>query len=366
MTAQLFRCTLLALLIAFSGLHWSPARAAEFDHAALSRLVLENHIRPGYSKLYDAARALARANEALCKKPDENLRQATRAAFVAMVRAWGRIEHVRFGPVTEGYAHERIAFWPDPKGVGARQVRRILKKRTPEVLEPAALAKKSVAVQGLTALEIVFFAKGNEAVGQDSESGRFRCGYGLAIARNLERITGTLVADWSADGEYSALWLNPGSDNPVYLTGKEVTRDSARALLDGLEALREHKIAGPIGLRPDGAARTRAAFRRSDLAIAFIHSNSEGLLDLFATGGFADMFRGRAPGLVDNILGELKRVQDLAAAIEATGITDIRTEELMDQFLVMGFPLKNARERAAELIVDVSGLVIRFNDSDAN
>lgn len=366
MTAQFFRCTLLALLIALSGFHLRSARAAEFDHAALSRLVLEKHIRPGYRQLHDAARALAQANKALCQKPNEKLRQATRAAFVAMVRVWGRIEHIRFGPIAEGYAHERIAFWPDPKGVGARQVRRILSKRTPAVLEPVALAKKSVAVQGLTALEIVLFAKGNEAVAQDGVSGRFRCGYGLAIARNLERITGTLVADWRSNGKFSALWLNPGADNPVYLTGKEVTRDSARALLDGLEALREHKIAGPIGLRPDGAARTRAAFWRSNLAIAFIHSNSEGLLDLFAMGGFVELFRQRSPGLVDNILGELKRVRDLATAIEATGITDIRTDELMDQFLVMGFPLKNARERAAELIVDISGLVIRFNDSDAN
>lgn len=357
---------MLALLIAHCGIHGRIAHAAEFDHAALSRLVLERHIRPGYQQLRDAVRAMAQANASLCTKPDENLRRATRAAFFATVRAWGRIEHVRFGPVADDYAHERIAFWPDPKGVGARQVRRILRKRSPDVLDPETLVKKSVAVQGLTALEIVFFSKGNEAVAQDTESGRFRCGYGLAIAKNLERITERLVSEWSGSGTFTALWLSPGPDNAVYLTGKEVTRDSARALLDGLEALREHKIAGPIGLRPDGAARTRAAFWRSNLAIAFIRANSEGLLDLFAKGGFADMFRERSPGLVDNILDELKRVRDEAAKIEATGIKDIRTEELMDRFLVMGFPLKNARERAAELIVDVSGLVIRFNDSDAN
>jgi len=357
---------MLALLIALCGFHGRIAHAEEFDHAALSRLVLERHIRPGYQRLRDAVRAMAQANASLCKKPDEILRQATRAAFVATVRAWGRIEHVRFGPVAEDYAHERIAFWPDPKGVGARQVRRILRKRSSDVLDRDTLVKKSVAVQGLTALEIVFFSKGSEVVAQDSENGRFRCGYGLAIARNLERITELLVSEWSSSGTFTALWLRPGPENAVYLTGKEVTRDSARALLDGLEALREHKIAGPIGLRPDGAARTRAAFWRSNLAIAFIRSNSEGLLDLFAEGGFAEMFRERSPGLVDNILGELKRVREEATKIESTGITDIRTEELMDRFLVMGFPLKNARERAAELIVDVSGLVIRFNDSDAN
>lgn len=323
-------------------------------------------MRPAYARLRDASDEMVRAMDTLCARPDADREGAAYKAFGALVGAWGRIEHIRFGPVSKSYAHERLAFWPDPKGIGRRQVRRLLRKRDASVLDDGALAKKSVALQGLTALEVVLFAKGADNIVAATEAGQFRCSYGLAVARNVNRISHELVKGWEQDAAFAMLWLNPGPDNPVYLNAEEVTRELAQALVEGLSSLRDHKVAGPMGLGAKGTAPTRPAFAKSGLALAFIRANADGFLDFFARGGFADAFRPQAPGLVDNIIGELTRVRDVAGEIAATGATDLRTDDVVDQLLVLGFPLKNAREQAAELVADVAGLVIRFNDSDAN
>lgn len=336
------------------------------DHAALARQALERHIRPGYARLAGAAGDLAHRMERLCAAPGTARRASALDGFAALVRAWGRVEHIRFGPAGDAYAHERLAFWPDPKAIGRQQVRAILVSRDPSALVPAQLARKSVAVQGLTALEMVLFTRGGRPAPGIEQPGSFRCRYALAIARNLDAIAARLDAAWSASGDFSGKWLAPGPDNPVYLSGKEVTRDLARALLDGLAALREQKIAGPIGLRSGEAPPTRAAFARSGLAAAVIAANAEACLDLFTAGGFADVLRPRAPGTVDTIVAELTRARDVAAAIAAEGPRDLRSAEVAERLLLMGFPLKSARLRAAELIADVAGLVVRFNDSDGN
>lgn len=357
---------LLAAAVGLTSVSPKGVNAADFDHASLAATVLERHIRPGYERLQEASDAMVRSMETLCAAPDAEKTEAAKQAFGVLVEAWGRIEHIRFGPVSQSYAHERLAFWPDPKGIGRRQVRRLLRKRDLSVLEEGALAKKSVALQGLTALEVVLFAKGSEAIVVGLETGRFRCRYGLAVARNIAMVSDALVKGWGQGADFAVLWLKPGPDNAVYLNAEEVTRELAQALIEGLLSLRDHKVAGPMGLGPKGSAPTRPAFARSGLALRFIKANADGFLDFFSEGGFADAFRPQATGLVDNIVGELTRVRDVAAEIAATGATDLRSDDVVDQLLVLGFPLKNARERAAELVADIAGLVIRFNDSDAN
>ena len=70
-------------------------------------------------------------------------------------------------------------FWPDRKGIALRQVQAILAKQDATATDPATLKTKSVAVQGLGALEYVLFGTGAEALALPE--GDFRCDYGNAI-----------------------------------------------------------------------------------------------------------------------------------------------------------------------------------------
>src|SRR5204863_437791 len=69
--------------------------------------------------------------------------------------AWGGVEFLRFGPMATTGRPERFDFWPDPRGFTDRQLRTLIAQRDPAALDPATLEKKSVAVQGLTVLEIL-------------------------------------------------------------------------------------------------------------------------------------------------------------------------------------------------------------------
>jgi predicted lipoprotein len=119
----------------------TAARAQEpspFDHAGLARQALEQHIQPGYAALAAAAERLAKALDGHCARPTEERRRGTERAFDGLVTAWGRIEHIRFGPVTEDNRFERIFFWPDRRGLGGRQVAQTLRARDPEALEASS------------------------------------------------------------------------------------------------------------------------------------------------------------------------------------------------------------------------------------
>ena len=78
---------------------------------------------------------------------------------------------------------ERILFWPDRKSTGLKQVQRALAEKDATATNPAKLKGKSVAMQGLGALEFVLFGTGAEKLAGPGED--YRCAYGRAIAGNV-------------------------------------------------------------------------------------------------------------------------------------------------------------------------------------
>ena len=64
----------------------------------------------------------------------------------------------------------------------------MLKNRDASVTEPDPLAEKSVALQGLPALEYLLYGDGADALAQSGEAGAFRCSFAASIATNVDRI----------------------------------------------------------------------------------------------------------------------------------------------------------------------------------
>ena len=131
----------------------APVAQTEADHAAIARAALTEVIRPGYAAFGEATSALSGKVDTLCKQPSDVALKEARNAFATTVDAWSKVEIFRFGPINEDHRFDRLFYWPDPKSIGLKQVQDALAHRDQAATLPFELCKKSVALQGLPALE---------------------------------------------------------------------------------------------------------------------------------------------------------------------------------------------------------------------
>jgi predicted lipoprotein len=369
-TTLLERLALVVVLLLLAG----PGEAAaqpEFDHAGLARQALERHIRPGYQRLAAATAELDGAMPSYCEHPAPASRKAVETAFDAVVTAWGRIEHIAFGPVTTGERLERIMFWPDRRGIGARQVANALSTRDPAVVDAARLAEKSAAMQGLPALDTLLFAASPEA-GEQHEATRHRCAFAAAVAINLARIAKTILAEWTDAGGFSQSWLSPGAGNAHYLKPGETTLALAKAFDQGLERVRDQRLGGPLGLNAQ-RRKLPAVLAKSGRTMRLIGANIEGLLELYVEGGIERAITATAasdaasstPSLAHLVQAELQTAHAGVAALVGVA-SPFEAPENVQRVIALGFPLKNARVTAATLLSTSANLPLGFNASDGD
>ena len=153
--------------------------------AVMARAV-DGFIRPGYRHFTEEAATMEESMAMLCEAPSTESLLNAQSTFGDLVEAWSRIEIVRVGPVLDDNRFERILFYPDRKGTGLRQVQAALASGDATAADARQLASKSVAMQGLGALEFVLFGTGSETL--TGTEGNYRCQYGTAIAANLQRL----------------------------------------------------------------------------------------------------------------------------------------------------------------------------------
>lgn len=347
------------------------AAPADFDHRKLANDARVKFIIPGYQRLGVKIASLKTSVASLCQAPSSEKLQDARTAYRDVISAWGAVEMIRFGPAAAQNRLERLFYWPDRKGRGRRQVLRVLSAKDPSALLPDQLAIKSVAVQGLTALEIILHGKasGELAAGQ---GGSFACRYGHAIVRNLESINVGILAGWQPDGEFTAIWRSPGPDNPVYLKPGEVSLELVKALDHGLENLRDRRIAPVLGFGRNRRRKSRPVLWHSKNSMVLINANIEGLYNLLFNGGLADAFiaskpykDNRAADLMNSIKSEFEIMLGMSRSIakEADPFAD---PDITARLVPIGFPLKNIRHNAITQIKSAAGLAIGFNASDGD
>ena len=273
------RVALIGLLLCVTG----AASAAELDVKAVVARSIGDFVRPGYVRLHDTTASLGQAVGGLCKTPSDASLEATREAFSATVDSWASIELIRFGPVTEDNRLERILFWPDRKSIGLKQVQAALADKDPTAIDATQLAGKSVAMQGLGALEFVLYGTGSEEL--SGEAGAFRCAYGLAISKNLETIAGELAAEWADPARFSQKWQEFGPQNPLYRDDSEVLTELLEVFINGLELIRDQRLGGFLGAEEKADKPKQALFWRSGKTADTLAANMEGLKALLDASG---------------------------------------------------------------------------------
>ena len=342
------------------------AASAETDHSAIARAALSEVIRPGYAALAEEIAALDEKVGALCRAPSAASLEAGRNAFAATVAAWSKVEILRFGPIAEERRYERLFFWPDPKGLGDRQVRDALAKRDENVTKPDALSGKSVALQGLPALEYLLYGDGAETLAAPSGAGAFRCAFARAVATNSAGIAKSVAEDWREGSAYEKAFLNPGPEAPTYRAPKEVTLDLFKSFTAGIELVRDQKLGKPLGAAPEEARPKLAAFWRSGQSLANAAGNLEGVRALFAQGGFAQVVAEVEPGVEKSVLFDLGHAIEVLNGIGKPMAELVEDADLRGKIEALRVSLKSAGLTAADAISRGAGLAFGFNAMDGD
>lgn len=359
----LMRLLFLAAAVLLAGEH--PVRA-KTDHAALARDALTKVIRPGYDDLAANTAALKKAADALCAQPSQAALKDIKDAFAATVESWSKVEIFRFGPINRKHRHERLFFWPDPKGIGLRQVRNALAKRDESVLLADTLAEKSVALQGLPALEYLLYGEGAHILASGGKEIGFRCGFAASIADNVDRIAGAVAEDWREGAEDSKIFLSPGPTDPLYRAPKDVILELFKAFTSGIELVRDQKLGRPLGESAERARPRLAMFWRSDLTFPNMVGNLEGVRTLFVEGGFTGIVAAESPGVEDSVLFDLNRAINILKAVDTPIAEAVRDPAQRNKLEALRVALKSARDTAAALISQGAGLSFGFNAMDGD
>ncbi|RWA61844.1 imelysin family protein [Mesorhizobium sp.] len=306
-----------ALLLPLAMVGPSPA-SAEVRASAVIQRAIDGFIRPAYANLRDHAGSLTKAVRALCDAPSQSGLEAARAEFSATVEAWSSAEIIAFGPIKEHNRLERMLYWPDRKGIGLKQVQAALAGKDPTASDPAQLAGKSVAMQGLGALEFVLYGDGGDALaGKDDP---YRCGYGAAVAGNIETMAAEVDEAWRKPDGFAALWANPGPQNPLYRDGTEAVTELVGDFINELEMVRDVRLKGFLGGKPEGDKPRQAIYWRSQNTTNSLAGNLSGIDALFVASKLGDALPADAQWMAESI--HIQLANGVATAKSVTGPID--------------------------------------------
>lgn len=207
--------------------------------AAMISSAVDNSILPALGSFEQASQATAEKVGAWCASPSAASLEDARKAFGESVHSWARIEYIRFGPARTNNRWQRIAFLPDPRGVARRQVAKALADRKPEMLTADGIAMQSAALQGLPALEILLFSIPES---EAAEITNYRCKLSTAIAGYVAAQARDMKSGWMGPDGWRERLIKAGPDDPDYKSPNEAAAELLRALLTGLQIVREEML----------------------------------------------------------------------------------------------------------------------------
>ena len=321
-----------------------------FDDAVVPAVLekaVDGFIRPGYKSFEVATENMVSGINAFCAAPDEATYEQVTEAFDETVVAWSHIEIVRTGPVIGDHRFERILFYPDRKSIGLKQVQAAIVEEDESATDPDYLPQKSVAMQGLLALEFVLFGTKYETMFEAPET--YRCRYGAAIAKNMNTIASELVAAWDAPDGVARAWKNLGPDNPLFRTDDEALTALLGILVHGTETVRDYRIEYFYRGEEGPNFATRAIYWRSQNTWPSIRANLTALQQLLNDSDMVELLDADARSIVSSI-------NFLFAALD--GVVKQMNPDIE---VVLNDPEQLAK--LDFLLINTKDLILRLNDN---
>jgi predicted lipoprotein len=338
--------------------------AAAIEPAETLRNAVDGFIRPGFSQVAEEAASLRDVVYTLCGEPNETTLEASRNQFKSLVVAYSRVEFLRFGPLTEDSRLERMLFWPDRKGIALRQVQAILADYDETATELADLRKKSIAVQGLGALEYVLFGERSETLATIESD--FRCRYALTITEALAATATELSNAWAAPHGIAEHLAYPQESNTDYRSVRESLEQLVGALSHGVENIRDTRLLPFLGREGETPKPKSALFWRSEMTVPAIRAGFEGMRDFLAASkiGLATAEDGRWVENTTNFeFGNALRAADLVKSPVAEALADHKQKQALDYMVIVTGSLQAL---LGEKLPEALGLSVGFSSLDGD
>ncbi len=271
---------------------------------------VDNVIAPGFMNLDDAVKELDAEVGAYCAAPSADAFVAVDASLEQTVIAWGHVQFLPIGPLDADNRRDRFFFWPDPRGTTLRQIQPVIIDQDETVTDAAQLHDKSVALQGLGALEYVLYGTGADSVLAGNAEGQFRCRYATAITGGLVAIADDLVTETAAGSDFDQLIRNPGSDNAVYPTADAAMADLVIAAGKAIELDRDSLLLPVLGEALEFARPHIAPFWRSGLSMTFLKALADGSQQLLNGGDLLQVLPDDSVWIQDSLDWEFASIAD--------------------------------------------------------
>ena len=349
----------------------AEAAATDRELAAFVRAAVELHVVPGYAMLGAAARQLERTISVWCETRQSATPVEVQRAFRGTALALARIEMIRFGPASRDSRLQRIALWPDPRGVVRRQTQRILAEGDRALWNREAIGAQSAAVQGLPALELLLYPA-PDAAGSESAT-EHRCRLAYAIAGNVAGLVGQIATEWTeAEGWRAAMLAPSPAATAPYHTTQEAAAELVRALLTGLQIVREQEIMP--WLKAVEASRRSAGlpFERSGLSKDYLLSGIDALRQLKLLLGLDEVAARLAVHEPDKdwmrgwMASAIESLQTSAALFEPPSSGDPEGRPDIKALRQAAFYSNGLRQIIGRELAPAAGLLIGFNELDGD
>lgn len=355
-----FLAASLALCVAL------PVAAASANEASNKVIAnaIDGFIRPAYRQMVETSGAMGEAMDQLCAAPSAEHLEAAREAFSETTRTWSEVEIIRFGPITEHNRLERMLFWPDRKGTGLKQVQAAIADEDATATDAAKLAEKSVAMQGLGALEFVLFGTGADDLA--NAVGAYRCAYGKAISANVGTIAAEVDAAWHNDKGFAEQWKHPGPQNPFYRNATEAVTELLEVYVNGLELVRDVRVNGFLGKDAASDKPKQALYWRSEGTAASLGGNIAGMKALFDASHFGSLLPADSEWIAQSIDFEFVNALHTANAITGPIDAALADADKRGKLSYFGVVTSSLSELFGTRLADALGLTAGFSSLDGD
>ncbi|MTI43468.1 hypothetical protein JM93_03892 [Roseibium hamelinense] len=360
----------IASVTVWSAFICAPAAASEptpVEYRGLVAHLIEGYVRPASANFADQAATLPSAINAVCAAPNDQTRAAFASAYGNVVDAFGGISFLRFGPLAEENRLSRLAFLPDPRGITERQLRKILASEDDKVTSAKTLSGKSVAVQGLGALELIAFDKvGNVTLGGDEAQPSFTCNYARAIGENVLQIAQDTKAAWYDPQGFSKTLLSPDANDSHIRNPKEALETMFNALTTGVVVIKDQDILPALGEHPESSKPHRIPFSRSKNGLGYLIAQVRGIRNAIASAGFDAYLIGADVYIVRGLDFELRNVIRLLVDIPVPVRESLTTPEAFGKMNAAVYGLSGAKSALSNQLSPALALSGGFNALDGD
>lgn len=252
-----------------------------------------------------------------CANPSYDTLTQLQKEFESVVASFSAIEFYRIGALLQVNRQNRLFYWPDKRRVVERQLRTLLAGLMDSTQSVDDLSQKSVALQGLPALERLLFGK-NAAQRLLARNETRHCELIIAIADNVNTMAAAINDDWQADSLLVQSMLSPKRGSDYFRDEKEVLRSIVTQIIVGIDVVLNRKIAH---LHGNDADIKKSPLWRSEQSLTMISNNLESLRALTVDSGLA-----RVANLNNELAFEfriagkmLQKLKDLPSLIDERG-----------------------------------------------